>query len=195
VNLVRQEVILVNSKLDTINRRIVRPEVKEQGGGREYLRDEEGQVEEGLNRIQEDLRFDTEHLMTFRRESKNPGQFACRLLRQYLSDLFLTGRKYEYNWFGGGQKAKRELDVRTNKALEVYIKHFYAEVRDAAVWGDRVVSRINECLRRPRKGRKEQVNTEIVVEERENQENNGHGQDVHVDNQQEGDEVSHEDMD
>jgi hypothetical protein len=188
VNLVRQEVILVSSKLDAANRRILRLEAMRQEGGRECLRDGEGQEEEGLDRIPEDLRFQTEHLMAFRRDSNNPGQFACQLLRRYFSDLFLTGRKYEYNWFGGGQKAKKELDARKKRALEVYVGHFYPEVKDPAVWRDRVVSRINECLRRPRKGRKEQVQAETAV----NQENNDDRPDV--DDQQEGDETSSGDI-
>jgi hypothetical protein len=133
VNFVRQEVILMNSKLDAANRRILRLEAMYQEGGRECLRDEEGQVEEELNRIPEDLGFKTEHLMAFRRESNNPGQFVCQLLRRYISDLFLTGRKYEYNCFGGGQKAKKELDATKKRALEVYVGHFYPEV-SGEIW-------------------------------------------------------------
>jgi hypothetical protein len=52
------------------------------------------------------------------------------------------------------------------------------------------VSRINESLRQPQKGRKEQDHAEIAVENHENDD----GPDVHVDDQQEGDKMSSEDM-
>ncbi|XP_062582867.1 uncharacterized protein LOC134244621 [Saccostrea cucullata] len=93
--------------------------------------------DEDLSRIPKDLRMEEPILTTLQRETDNPA---------IENKMFSTGQKSYYNWFGGGWKGKEELDGRKKRAIETYVEHFYPEVKDAAVWRDRVVSRINECL-------------------------------------------------
>ena len=64
--------------------------------------------------IPDDFQLDLETLRVMN-PSKNPGHFACLLVKKVFPELFLSGRKSEYNWFGGGAKEKRELESRFKK--------------------------------------------------------------------------------
>lgn len=48
---------------------------------------------------------------------------------------------------------RQDLSLANTKLV-----HYYPEVKNTAAWRDCVVTRINECLRRPRRGHNEIVN-------------------------------------
>ena len=57
--------------------------------------------------------------------SKNPGHFACLYVKKVFPELFLSGRKNEYNWFGGGAKEKRVLESKIKKTYHQEICHIF----------------------------------------------------------------------
>lgn len=97
-----------------------------------------------------DLRIPEVELQRMKARSKNPKHLACQLLKMF-SELFDSYEKHQYNWFGGGPKGKKSLDARRKLVIQNYVEFYYPEVKDPAIWRDRVVGRINECLRRPKK--------------------------------------------
>ncbi|XP_048748780.2 uncharacterized protein LOC125661000 [Ostrea edulis] len=146
VNILRQDLSLANTKLDAANRRLLRLETLIKGGDQEACRleiREQAPPGEDLNRIPEDLRIEETIVSALKSEANNPGHFTCLLLKKMFAGLFLTGQRSEYNWFGGGQKGKKDLDARKKKAIEIYVVHYYHEVKNTAAWRDRVVARIN----------------------------------------------------
>ncbi|XP_062584988.1 uncharacterized protein LOC134246626, partial [Saccostrea cucullata] len=157
VNTISQDLRLANTKLDAANRRILRLETiakglsvarPEQPAAPEIASEE---TENLQSRIPEDLRIADNILASLHQEANNPGHFACLLLKKLFEELFATGSKVNFNWYGGGSKGKRDLDIRKKKVIQTYVEHYHPEVKDPAVWRDRVVARINECLRRPKK--------------------------------------------
>ena len=62
--------------------------------------------------IPEDFQLDLKTRRMMNSSSNNPGHFAYLLVKKFFPELFLSGRKSEYNWFVGGVKGKRELDSR-----------------------------------------------------------------------------------
>ena len=57
--------------------------------------------------------------------SKNPGHFACLFVKKVFTELFLSGRKNEYNWFGGGAKETRVLESKIKKTYHQEICHIF----------------------------------------------------------------------
>lgn len=117
-----------------------------------------------------DLRIPEDELQRMKARSNNPGHFACLLLKKMFSELFDSSEKHQYNWFGGGPKGKKSLDARRKLVIQNYVEFYHPEVKDPAIWRDRVVRRINECLRRPKKHNEEsnaQAQRVISVKQRD----------------------------
>ena len=74
--------------------------------------------------IPDDFQLNLETLRVMN-PSKNPGHFACLLVKKVFPELFLSGLKSEYNWFRGEAKEKRELESRFKKTHHQGICHIY----------------------------------------------------------------------
>lgn len=91
-------------------------------------------------------------------ESRNGGNFAVHLTRRLWPELFGEGNiRFNYNWYGGGQLNKEEMDPIRKEVCKKYVCYFNPEFKVEESWRERIVPRINECLRRNDK-RKRGVN-------------------------------------
>ncbi|XP_056002875.1 uncharacterized protein LOC125662248 [Ostrea edulis] len=164
----QRELKIVNTKLDVANTRIVRLEgtIKDLSNGIvgntcapppvQAPAFDQVHGEDLNNGVPQEFQIDLETLNHLKAASNNPGHLACLLVKKLFPELFLSGRKSEYNWFGGGVKGKKELENRRKNAIKKYVTFFHPEVKEPMVWRERVVTRINECLRRPKKVRAQQ---------------------------------------
>ncbi|XP_022298204.1 uncharacterized protein LOC111107333 [Crassostrea virginica] len=79
----------------------------------------------------------------------NTGNFAVNISRRLWPELFGEGDlRFQYNWYGGGIHNKKELDPVRKSVVRKYVCFFYPEVASEDAWRERIVSRINESLRR-----------------------------------------------
>lgn len=73
-----------------------------------------------------------------------------------------TKLRINYNWYGGGQKKKYELEASRTQVVKRYVTFFHLEIGDSDVWRDRVVPKLNKSLRRMKKKRPLQENIDDV---------------------------------
>ncbi|XP_060570938.1 uncharacterized protein LOC132729236 [Ruditapes philippinarum] len=115
-----------------------------------------GEMTEGLP---EELIINEEELRQVHRDSNNAGHFAALLVKKLFPELYgPTNLRLNYNWYGGGQKKKYELDASRKEVIKRYVTFFHPEVCDSDVWRDRVVPKVNESLRRLEKRKPLQEN-------------------------------------
>jgi hypothetical protein len=96
------------------------------------------------------------------RSSFNAGHFACKLTQRLFPELFgVDNLRLQFNWHGGGNKDKKELDPRRKALIRTYVARQYPEVRSETAWRDSVIAKVNECLRRRVKTEKRQ-NTHVA---------------------------------
>jgi hypothetical protein len=78
------------------------------------------------------------------------GNFATHLLRIIFAELFTSDNlRVYYSYFGGGKLKKRPLDDQRKSAIRRYVIAFYPDVSSDNAYTMQVVTKINECLRRP----------------------------------------------
>ena len=78
------------------------------------------------------------------------GNFATHLLRIIFAELFTSDNlRVYYSYFGGGKLKKRPLDDQRKSAIRRYVIAFYPDVNSDNTYTMQVVTKINECLRRP----------------------------------------------
>ncbi|XP_061196008.1 uncharacterized protein LOC133204293 [Saccostrea echinata] len=83
------------------------------------------------------------------KESRNAGNFAVNLTRKIFPELYGEGNlRMEYNWYGGGKLSKKELDPARKQVVRRYVCYFFPEFKPEDSWRERIVSKINESLRR-----------------------------------------------
>jgi hypothetical protein len=112
--------------------------------------------------IPEDFHLDESSLRKLLRESRNAGNFAVILIRKLFPELFGEGDlRFQYNWYGGGKHAKMELDPTRKQLIRRYVCFFFPEYKSEDAWRERIVTKINECLRRNDKRLKK--DTSVVV--------------------------------
>lgn len=76
--------------------------------------------------------------------------FATHLLRIIFAELFTSDNlRVYYSYFGGGKLKKRPLDDQRKSAIRRYVIAFYPDVSSDNAYTMQVVTKINECLRRP----------------------------------------------
>jgi hypothetical protein len=143
---IQRERTVVNTKLDTANKRILRLvwAVKDLTNVSSNTDPHPQSLVDGAVREEDpnsgtpvDLEIDVETLNNLKRISNNPVDFACLLLKKLFPNLFISGRRRDI----------MELDSWRKK----YVTFLHPDVQDPMVFRERVVSRINECLRRPKK--------------------------------------------
>ncbi|XP_061185032.1 uncharacterized protein LOC133193061 [Saccostrea echinata] len=99
--------------------------------------------------IPEEYKFEDSELRQIVRDSRNAGNFAVNLSRRLLPELYGEGNlRFQYNWYGGGKHNKKELDPVRKTVVRKYVCFFYPEVASDDAWRERIVSRVNESLRR-----------------------------------------------
>ena len=82
--------------------------------------------------------------------TNSPGMLATNLLRLIFPELFNADNlRVYYSYFGEGKLKKRSLDQQCKSYLKRYLVTFYSNVTTSEeAYNTRVVSKINECLRR-----------------------------------------------
>ena len=99
--------------------------------------------------IPEEYETEDSEFRRFMRDSRNAGNFAVNISRRLWPELFGEGDlRFQYNWYGGGIHNKKELDPVRKSVVKKYVCVFYPEVASEDAWRERIVSRINESLRR-----------------------------------------------
>lgn len=99
--------------------------------------------------IPAEFRIDDTQLRVLVRESRNAGNFTVNITRKLFPELFGEGQlRLEYNWYGGGKLSKKELDPARKHVVKQYVVYFFPEFQSHEAWRERVVPKINECLRR-----------------------------------------------
>lgn len=102
-----------------------------------------------LDDIPEEHAIGDEELRQIVRDSRNAGNFAVNLCRKLWPELYGEGNlRFSYNWYGGGKHNKQELDRVRKGVVKKYVCFFYPEVVSEDSWRERIVTRINESLRR-----------------------------------------------
>ncbi|KAH3737443.1 hypothetical protein DPMN_044036 [Dreissena polymorpha] len=97
------------------------------------------------------------------REANNEAHFACLLLPHVFPELFGVDKlRLLFNW--NGAAGKQALDASRKAYIENPTKFFYPDARSTSGW-TAVVLRINERLRRKEKKKKDQQETERLLEE------------------------------
>ena len=83
--------------------------------------------------------------------TNSPGMLATNLLRIIVPEPFNADNlRVYYSYFGGGKLKKRSLDQQCKSYLKRYLVTFYTNDNTSEeAYNARVVSKINECLRRP----------------------------------------------
>ncbi|XP_033724496.1 flocculation protein FLO11-like, partial [Pecten maximus] len=95
-------------------------------------------------------RLDVATLRRIHAHSSNPGNYARNLVEKIYPELFQEdSQRLNYSYFGGGVLSKKELDPSRKVFLERYVLYLHPELKDNLLWKDRIVPKINECLRRP----------------------------------------------
>ena len=99
--------------------------------------------------IPEEYEMEDSELRRIMRDSRNAGNFAVNISRRLWPELFGEGDlRFQYNWYGGRIHNKKELDPVRKSVVKKYVCVFYPEVASEDTWRERIVSRINESLRR-----------------------------------------------
>jgi hypothetical protein len=115
--------------------------------------------------IPEEFQIEDSNLRKLMRESRNAGNFAVNLTRKMFPELFSEGDvRFGYNWYGGGKHAKKELDPTRKQIIKRYVCFFFPEYKSEDAWRERVVTKINECLRRNDK-RLKKGSTSVILPE------------------------------
>jgi hypothetical protein len=80
----------------------------------------------------------------------SPGMLATNLLRLIFPEPFNADNlRLYFSYFGGGKLKKRSLDQQCKSYLKRYLVTFYTNDNTSEeAYNARVVSKINECLRR-----------------------------------------------
>lgn len=117
--------------------------------------------------IPEEFQLEDSYLRKTLRESRNSGNFAVNLTRRLFPELFGEGQlRFEYNWYGGGKHTKKELDPVRKQIIRRYGCFFFPEFKSEEAWRERIVIKINECLRRnDKRVKKDCVSTSIIIQE------------------------------
>ena len=94
-------------------------------------------------------RLTVDQLQRLRHHSKSLSTFATRLLTRVFPELFgedQLRRKYNYYGFRG---QKQELDRQRKTYFQRYVLFMHPELRDQKAYQEKIVSAVNEYLRRP----------------------------------------------
>ena len=94
-------------------------------------------------------RLTVDQLQRLRHHSKSLSTFATRLLTGVFPELFGEDqfrRKYNYYGFWG---QKQELDKQRKTFFQRYVLFMHPELRDQKAYQEKIVSAVNEYLRRP----------------------------------------------
>nr|XP_022310997.1 BEN domain-containing protein 3-like [Crassostrea virginica] len=161
----RQKEIMIN-ELDIVNQRIVASESLVRNGNittdalmdiarkfttRRRLSESREEDEPTIDPsgITEEYTISEPELRSRVRDSRNGGKFAVNLTRKLWPELFGEGNlRFNYSWYGGGQLNKQEMDPVRKEVCKKYVCYFFPDFKDEESWIERIVSKINECLRR-----------------------------------------------
>ncbi|XP_062592664.1 uncharacterized protein LOC134254135 [Saccostrea cucullata] len=114
--------------------------------------------------IPEEFQIPDAELREILRDSRNSGNFAVNLCRKLFPELYGEGNlRFDYNWFGGGKLGKKELDPRRKSVIKRYVCFFYPELQSEENWRERIVTKINESLRRNDKRLKKNSTATLVI--------------------------------
>uniref|UniRef100_K1Q188 BEN domain-containing protein 3 n=1 Tax=Magallana gigas TaxID=29159 RepID=K1Q188_MAGGI len=94
--------------------------------------------------------------------------YLRKTLRERLfPELFGEGQlRFEYNWYGGRKHTKKELDPVRKQIIRRYVCFFFPEFKSEEAWRERIVIKINECLRRnDKRVKKDCVSTSVIIPE------------------------------
>ncbi|XP_062600089.1 uncharacterized protein LOC134261694 [Saccostrea cucullata] len=114
--------------------------------------------------IPEEFQIPDAELREILRDSRNSGNFAVNLCRKLFPELYGEGNlRFDYNWFGGGKLGKKELDPRRKSVIKRYVCFFYPDLQLEENWRERIVTKINESLRRNDKRLKKSSTATLVI--------------------------------
>lgn len=117
--------------------------------------------------IPEEFQLEESYLRKTLRESRNSGNFAVNLTRRLFPELFGEGQlRFEYNWYEGGKHPKNELGPVRKQIIRRYVCFFFPDFKSEEAWRERIVLKINECLRQnDKREKKDSVSTSIFIPE------------------------------
>ena len=93
--------------------------------------------------IPEEYAISEPELRSMVRDSRNGGNFAVNLTRKLWPELFGEGNlRFNYNWYGGGQLNKQEMDPVRKEVCRKYVCFFFPEFKVEDSWRERIVSKI-----------------------------------------------------
>lgn len=89
------------------------------------------------------------------------------MTRRLFPELFGEGQlRFDYNWYGRGKHTKKELNPVRKQIIRRYVCFFFPEFKSEEAWWERIVIKINECLRRnDKRVKKDSVSTYIILPE------------------------------
>ena len=181
-NEVKRSFASVQSKLDTINKRILATEMDVSNIRRRIDKDEADTAEElnvpdfesiiedseeNYNNIPIAYRLSISELKSMANTSCSPGNFGKKLTERMFPELFGPGKeRMKFNW--NGTRGKKELNLVKKAVIRKYIQSIFPECRGKESFA-KVVDAINEGLRRPEEKKRDKnknymYNNEVVVE-------------------------------
>ncbi|CAC5388067.1 unnamed protein product [Mytilus coruscus] len=82
--------------------------------------------------------------------SKGPGNFACHNMPILFPELLTSDNlRTMYTFYGGGKLNKNPLNRQKREFLRRYVVTVYPEVMCDKAFNERVISKVNQLLRRP----------------------------------------------
>lgn len=83
-------------------------------------------------------------------QGNGAGNFSQHILRKLYPELFTRDHlRLKYSYYGGGKLEKTPLSPTRLDLVRQYVCVYYPELQNRTTYKDTVITKINECLRRP----------------------------------------------
>ena len=105
--------------------------------------------------IPEEHRIPRDQLENKYHSTKGPGNFAQHIVKLLYPELFThENHRVQHSYYGGGRLEKTPLSPTRLQHLKEYVYLYYPEMQLKNAYKERVIHKINECLRRPAEQKK-----------------------------------------